>query len=158
MRCAMTCMRGAMTFDEAACNGAYASDPQAKAEAGKGARVRKPYPLMFLVCVTVAVGAAGCAQPSVKPPTVKMDVLAKQLGISTAELELALRAGYTTEIEGSKTLVCSHGEQTGSMIPVLHCEDPARLQSDLQARQQFIDYLRDRVSQSGSRPGVGGPP
>jgi hypothetical protein len=120
--------------------------------------VKKPYPLMFLMCVTVAVGAAGCAaQPSVKPPTVRIDVLAKQLGISTAELELALRSGYTTEVQGSKTFLCTHDEQTGSMIPVLECEEPARLASDLQARQQVVEELRERVTQSAMRPTVSGP-
>jgi len=112
---------------------------------------------MFLMCVTVALGAAGCAQPSVKPPTVRLDTLAKELGVSTAELKLALRAGYTTEIEGGKTLFCRHDEQTGSMIPVLHCEDVAHLQTDLQARQQFVDYLHQRVSQSAIQPTPGGP-
>ncbi|MGH8200671.1 MAG: hypothetical protein ACREVO_09955 [Steroidobacteraceae bacterium] len=120
--------------------------------------MKRPYPLMFLMCVMVAVGAAGCAQPSVKQPTVKLDALAKQLGVSTAVLELALRAGYTTEIEGDKTLFCRHEEQTGSMVPILNCEDAARLRTDLQARQQFVDDLRQRVSQTAISPRPGGPP
>src|SRR6185437_7840017 len=101
--------------------------------------MKRPYPVMFLMCVMVAVGAAGCAQPSVKRPTVKLDALAKQLGVSTPVLELALRAGYTTEIEGGKTLFCRHDEQTGTMVGRLQCEDAAHLQADLQARQQFVD-------------------
>lgn len=114
--------------------------------------MKGPHAPMFLLCVTVALGAAGCAQPSVKPPTVQLDTLAKQLGVSTVELKLALRAGYTTEIEGGKTLFCRHDEQTGSMIPVLQCEDVARLRTDLQARQDFVNDLQQRVSQSERRP------
>lgn len=93
--------------------------------------MKRLHVLKFLMCVAVVIGLSGCAQPSVKRPTVQLDVLAKQLGISTAVLELALRAGYTTEVEGNKTLLCRHDDQTGSMIPVLKCEDPARLRSDL---------------------------
>lgn len=122
--------------------------------------MKRPYPVMFLMCMIVAVGAAGCAQqPPVKRPTVRLDDLAKQLGVSTAVLELAIRAGYTTEIEGDKTLFCRHDEQTGTMIGALHCEDAARLQIDLQARQQSVDELRQRVSQTAiaSRPGGGSP-
>jgi hypothetical protein len=118
--------------------------------------VKKTYPMMSLVCLAVAVGAAGCAaQPSVKRPTVTMDAMAKQLGVSTAVLEAALRAGYTTEIEGDKTLFCRHDEQTGSMIGKLQCEDAARLQTDLQARQQAVNDLRQEVSQKAvvGRPG-----
>lgn len=117
---------------------------------------KKTYQRMFLVCLAVAVGAAGCAaQPSVKRPTVKLDDLAKQLGVSTTVLQLAIRAGYTTEVEGDKTLFCRHDEQTGTMIGKLQCEDAARLQTDLQARQQSVDDLRQRVPQTmtGSRPG-----
>ena len=122
--------------------------------------MKRPYPVMFLMCVTVAVGAAGCAQqPPVERPTVKMDALAKQLGVSTSVLELALRAGYTTEIEGGKTLFCRHDEQTGTMIGKLQCEDAARLQADLQANQQSLDEMRERLPQTavGSRPGGGSP-
>jgi hypothetical protein len=119
--------------------------------------VKRPYLLRFLMCVTVAVAAAGCAQPSVKPPTVKLDALAKQLGVSTEVLETALRAGYTTEIEGGKTLFCRHDDQTGTMIGRLQCEDASRLQTDLQARQQIVHDLRQRVPQTaiGSRPSGG---
>jgi hypothetical protein len=115
--------------------------------------------LKFLICVTVALAAAGCAQPSVKPPTVRLDELAKQLGVSTEMLESALRAGYTTEIEGGKTLFCRHDEQTGTMIGRLQCEDAGHLQTDLLARQQSIDDMRLRVPQTavGSRPGGGSP-
>lgn len=117
--------------------------------------------MMFLMCVMVASGAAGCAtQPSVQRPTVKLDALAKQLGVSTSVLELAIRAGYTTEIEGGKTLFCRHDEQTGTMIGKLECEDAAHLQTDLQARQQMVDDMRQRVPQTmtGSHPGGGGSP
>lgn len=120
--------------------------------------MKRPYAVMFLMCVAVAVGAAGCAQPSVKGPTVKLDVLAKQLGVSPRVLALALRAGYTTEIEGGKTLFCRHEEQTGSMIPILQCEDPASLQTDLQERQQILSDLRQKVSQTAIQPTPGGPP
>ena len=122
--------------------------------------MKRPYAVMFLMCVMVAVGAAGCAsQPRVKLPTVKMDDLAKQLGVSTAVLEVALRAGYTTEVEGGKALFCRHDEQTGTMIGKLQCEDAAHLQTDLQARQQMVDDMRQRVPQTmtGSRPGGGAP-
>jgi hypothetical protein len=120
--------------------------------------VKNSYPMMFLVCLAVAVGAAGCAQPSVKRPTVTLNAMAKQLGVSTAVLELALRAGYTTEIEGGETRFCRHEEQTGSMVGTLHCEDAAQLQVDLQARQQSVDDLRQRVSQTAISPRPGGPP
>ena len=118
--------------------------------------MKRPYALMFLMCVMVALGAAGCAtQPSVKPPTVKLDDLAKQMGVSTSTLELAIRAGYTTEVEGGKALFCRHDEQTGTMIGKLQCEDAEHLQTDLQARQQMVDDMRERVPQTavGSRPG-----
>jgi hypothetical protein len=121
---------------------------------------KKTYPRMLLVGLAVAIGAAGCAsQPSVQRPTVKLDDLAKQLGVSTATLELALRAGYTTEIEGGKTLFCRRDEQTGTMIGKLQCEDAAHLQTDLQARQKMVDDMRQRVPQTitGSRPGRGSP-
>lgn len=154
MRRARPCGRGtAQAYDSH-------SQAEAEAEATKEGPVKRPYPLMFFTCVMVAVGSAGCAaRPSVKRPTVKLDVVAKQLGVSPSLLELALRAGYTTEIEGGKTLFCRHDEQTGSMIGTLQCEDAARLQSDLQARQQFVDDLRQRVPQTAiaSRPGGGSP-
>lgn len=120
--------------------------------------MKKPYPLMFLMCVMVAVGAAGCAQPSVKPPTVKLDDLAKQMGVPTDLLELALRAGYTTEIEGGQPRFCRHEEQTGSMVPILDCEDPAQLRGDLQARQQLVNEVHQQVSQTAIQPRPGGPP
>ena len=113
--------------------------------------------MMFLMCVMVAAGAAGCAQPSVKLPTVKMEALAKQLGVPTAVLEAALKAGYTTEVEGTKTLFCRHDEQTGTMIGRLHCEDAAHLQSDLQAHQQFVDAIHQQVQQSAITPRPGAP-
>lgn len=117
--------------------------------------MRKHYPMMILMCAAVAVGGAGCAQPSVKGPTITVDALAKQLGVSSALLTVALRAGYTTEIEGGETRFCRHEEPTGSMVPILRCEDASRLQIDLQARQQFVDDVRQRVGQTAisSRPG-----
>ncbi|HEV2268777.1 MAG TPA: hypothetical protein VGR92_04910 [Steroidobacteraceae bacterium] len=120
--------------------------------------MNKSYPTMLL-CVAVAVAAAGCAtQPSPKPPTITLAALAKQLGVSPALLEVALKAGYNPEIEGGKTVFCRHDEQTGTMVGRLQCEDPERLQIDLQARQQFVDALHQQVSQTAISPRPGGPP
>jgi len=120
--------------------------------------MNRPYAVMFLTCVAVAIGMAGCSQPPVKRPTVKLEVLAKQLGVSPRLLALAIRAGYTTEIQGGKTLFCRHDEQTGSMIPVLQCEDPASLRTDLQERQQILSDVRQKVSQTAIQPTPLGPP
>ena len=122
--------------------------------------MRKLYPMMILMCAAVAVGAAGCAQPSVKGPTITMDALAKQLGVSSALLTGALRAGYSPEIRGGKTVFCSHEEHTGSLVPVRTCEDPAQLQIDLETRQQFVDDVHQRVQQTvdTKRPGPPGTP
>jgi hypothetical protein len=120
--------------------------------------MKSPYAVILLTGVAVALGAAGCAQPSVKPPTVKLEVVAKQLGVSPQLLATALRAGYTTEIEGGKTLFCRHDEQTGSMIPKLQCEDPASLRTDLQERQQILSDFREKVAQTAIQPTPGGPP
>lgn len=120
--------------------------------------MNKSYPPLLL-CVSVAVAAAGCAtQPSPKPPTITLAALAKQLGVSPALLEVALKAGYNPEIEGGKTVFCRHEEQMGSLVPARTCEDPERLQIDLQARQQFVDDLRQRVPQTAISPRPGGPP
>ncbi|HEY1891569.1 MAG TPA: hypothetical protein VGG63_14245 [Steroidobacteraceae bacterium] len=114
--------------------------------------MRKTYPMVLIMCAAIAVGGTGCAQPPVKRPSVKLDALAKQLGVSTSVLELALRAGYTTEIEGGKTLFCRHDEHTGSMVPILDCEDAARLRGDLQTRQQFVNEVHQQVSQTAIQP------
>lgn len=113
----------------------------------------KTYKMMLSMCAALVIGAAGCtAQPSVKPPTVKLNDLATQMGVSTDLLELALKAGYTTEIEGGQPRFCRHEEQTGSMVPILDCEDPARLRGDLQARQQFVKEVHQQVSQTAIQP------
>ena len=112
-------------------------------------------PMLLLVCAAVAVGGAGCTQPSVKPPTITLDALAKQLGVSSTVLALALRSGYNPEIEDGKTVFCLHGEQTGSMVPTRSCVDAARLQIELQTRQQFVDDVHGRVQQSVDTPRPG---
>ena len=119
----------------------------------------KTYPMMLLVCAAVAVGGTGCAtQPSVKAPTVTVDALAKQLGVSSALLAAALRAGYNPETHDGKTVFCRHEEQTGSMVPTSTCEDPARLQVDLEARQQFVQDVHQRVLQTPDTQRPGGTP
>src|SRR5579872_64581 len=118
--------------------------------------MKRPYAVTFLMCVTIAAGAAGCAQQPVKKSTIQLDALAKQLGVSTEVLETALRAGYTTEIEGGKTRFCRHDELTGSMIGRLECEDADHLQADLEARQRSVDDLRRQVSQTAIQPRPGG--
>lgn len=115
----------------------------------------KTYPMMLLMCAAVAVGGSGCTQPSVKGPTITMDALAKQLGVSSSLLQAALRAGYSPEIRSGKTEFCRHEELTGTMVPTKICEDPARLQIDLANRQQFVDDVHQRVDVSvdTKRPG-----
>ena len=117
--------------------------------------MRKTHSMMLLVSMAIAIGGAGCAQPSVKPPTITLDALAKKLGVSSALLELALRAGYNPETEDGKTVFCRLGEQTGSMVPTRCCEDVTRLQIDLQTRQQFVNDVQERVQRSvdTQRPG-----
>lgn len=117
----------------------------------------KTYPMMLLMCAAVAVGGTGCSQPTVKGPTITMDALAKQLGVSPSLLQAALRAGYSPEIRGDKTVFCHHDEPIGSMVPTRTCEDPEKLQIELATRQQFTDDVRQRVEQSVDtrRPGSG---
>lgn len=108
----------------------------------------KTYPMTLLMCAAVALGGTGCTQPSVKGPTITMDALAKQLGVSGSLLQAALRAGYSPEIQRGKTMFCRHEEHIGTLVPTRSCEDPERLQVDLETRQQFVDDLHRQVDVS----------
>ena len=68
--------------------------------------MRKTYPMMILMCAAVAAGGAGCAQPSVKGPTVTVVVIGATSGcIERFARGQPFGAGFTAEIEGGKALI-----------------------------------------------------